>query len=196
MKICRIVLDNFCDQFWRCAYKDHKNRSCINYRCTHGTKGHQSEKGRILAVGSYEPAFPIERFFESWMKQIIDQLSEVEADFKERKSASRIDEAASSDYEIVTKLHAQRLEALFSYRNGKFFSLVTCYCCLMNIPQHPLSCGHALCDACVRDFGLRRDENVFELLQCPFHPQKKFASPWTIVFKPMFTGVRILSLDG
>jgi hypothetical protein len=81
-----------------------------------------------------------------------------------------------------------------------FISHSTCFCCLMQVPQHPLRCGHVLCTACIKAYGSPKQSRVtWEMKYCPLHEgetQERGTSTWVIKFKPEFAGVRLLSLDG
>lgn len=75
-------------------------------------------------------------------------------------------------------------------------ALATCFCCLMDVPEHPLPCGHVLCTACIRAYGKQAKSSI-ALVCCPLHREStKWARPAIIKFKPVGAGVRVLSLDG
>lgn len=77
---------------------------------------------------------------------------------------------------------------------GKFQSNQTCLPCLRRKPEYVLSCGHSVCDTCVRIFGcpVLGSEYTYELKSCPL-----CSSGWlTVALKPPTAGVRILSIDG
>lgn len=70
----------------------------------------------------------------------------------------------------------------------------TCLPCLRRKPEYVLSCGHSVCDTCVRIFGhpVSGSEYTYELKSCPL-----CSSGWlTVALKPPTAGVRILSIDG
>lgn len=73
-------------------------------------------------------------------------------------------------------------------------SNLTCIYCLRRRPEHILSCGHAICDICLRIFGqpISPRGYQFVLHRCIL------CSSGTITagFKPPTAGIRILSIDG
>ena len=77
---------------------------------------------------------------------------------------------------------------------AKFQNNQTCLPCLRRKPEYVLSCGHSVCDSCVRIFGrpVIGSEYTYELGTCPL-----CSSGWlTAALKPPTAGVRILSIDG
>ena len=70
----------------------------------------------------------------------------------------------------------------------------TCLPCLQRKPEYVLSCGHSVCETCVRIFGrpVLWLEYTYELESCPL-----CSAGWlTVALKPPTAGVRILSIDG
>jgi len=66
----------------------------------------------------------------------------------------------------------------------------------MDVPEHPLPCGHVLCTACVKAYGTQAKSTV-SLPYCPLHREAtRWAKPALIKFKPAGAGVRVLALDG
>jgi hypothetical protein len=79
-------------------------------------------------------------------------------------------------------------------------SYVTCFSCLFRHPDNVLPCGHAMCEACIQQFGIQENNNpfVFSLPKC-FLCQRGLVvrqRPWEIQLNPDNAGVRILCLDG
>lgn len=70
----------------------------------------------------------------------------------------------------------------------------TCLFCLRRKPEHVLSCGHAICDTCVRIFG-----QALPGLEYHYHISKCIlclSGTLTVRLKPPTAGYRILSVDG
>lgn len=91
--------------------------------------------------------------------------------------------------------HRQRLEGMHSYLTP-LKSHRTCLCCLLQAPEKVLSCGHAICDVCVRTFGSTNPEahNTFAFSHCLLCGQSNQKSEIALV--PATAGVRLLSIDG
>ena len=98
-------------------------------------------------------------------------------------------------------LHQARTEGFYkSFEDCNAFSfgsLTTCFSCLMEVPQHPLQCGHTLCTACIKAYGRRNDRNSALIDFCPLHMSATSNErAWIVHFKPDYAGVRVLTLDG
>lgn len=74
-------------------------------------------------------------------------------------------------------------------------SNISCLYCLRRKPEQVLSCGHSLCNTCVRIFGLGVNgvEQRFMLTGCILCQDH---SSLVVSLKPPTAGVRILSVDG
>jgi hypothetical protein len=67
---------------------------------------------------------------------------------------------------------------------------------LMDVPQHALPCGHAICDRCARACGELKQSTLL-VPWCPLHPNvTHWNQPMVIKYKPRGAGVRVLALDG
>lgn len=93
----------------------------------------------------------------------------------------------------VTYIHKANMSELDIPWN-KIFSNGTCMCCLRRKPENVFTCGHAVCDICVRIFGKRLPNKKFhyKLEHCLLC----FSGSLEITLKPPTAGVRILSIDG
>ena len=172
-------------------------------KSTHFSKGHQSAKGKIFSHGPYESAFSSFDFAEKWKDFLKDRLQEIETAFQQRRNAnmpSKDEPLTINDKFMAYDLHKRAMERFFSsfkgYNPRKFISLTTCYGCLMEVPEHPLQCGHVLCTGCIKIYGHQHDSHSMLMDYCPLHSSQYFDKPWIIHFKPDYAGVRILSLDG
>ena len=73
-----------------------------------------------------------------------------------------------------------------------------CLFCLARSPEHVLSCGHALCETCVRRNAREASQtsglyNSYELQECPLCGKREIL---LVRLKPPTAGVRMLSVDG
>ena len=104
-----------------------------------------------------------------------------------------------NDRILAYDLHKKCMGLFFRSYNGynasKFISLTTCYCCLMEVPEHPLQCGHVLCTGCIKAYGHQHDSHSMLMDYCPLHWNQRIDKSWIIYFKPDYAGVRILTLD-
>ena len=66
--------------------------------------------------------------------------------------------------------------------------------CFQRPPENVLTCSHALCDTCVRNFGAeyKTFDGQYCIPACPFCQQGEL----TVGLKPFTAGLRLLSLDG
>lgn len=198
---CTAALEHFCDKYWPCSFVSRKGKPCVNVKSSHSAKGHQSAKGKIFSSGNYVSQFSSFYFRHKWQNMIKDHLHQAERQFVERKS-SKLPAFTSDDDAIAYDLHRERMETFFSrsfehFDAGDFGSLTTCFSCLMEVPQHPLQCGHILCTACIRAHGRPNDRHSVLMDYCPLHTSMtRNTRPWLVNFKPDYAGVRVLTLDG
>jgi hypothetical protein len=185
--------------FYPCSFvSEDGTRMCKSVKARHRAKGHQDERG-IIAAGDYVSAFD-HTFVPNWMGQLREAIDELHQTF-----SSALDQAArvsgyveSSDERIAFAIHVNRLDRLYRSIGPATWvrSNSTCYCCLMDVPQHALPCGHALCDGCARACGDLRQTTLL-VSWCPLHPNAtRWTQPKVIKYKPRGAGVRVLALDG
>ena len=75
-----------------------------------------------------------------------------------------------------------------------FKSNTTCLGCLRRMPECPLSCGHSICETCVRIFG-----EEMPIMECQYYIGTCLlghSGNCTVRLKPFSAGERILSIDG
>ncbi|KAL9035741.1 MAG: hypothetical protein Q9214_006446 [Letrouitia sp. 1 TL-2023] len=181
---CSAALEHFCDRFWPCNFVSKKGKACVNVKSSHTAKGHQSAKGKIIGSGMYSSRFSSKSFSPRWLNMISNLLQQREKQFLAKNDHSYRD--ASSDDATAYAMHRDRLAYFYS-----------CFSCLMEVPQHPLQCGHTLCAGCIRAYGRVHDRNSVVMDYCPLHEHTtRNFPPWVVHFKPDFAGVRILTLDG
>lgn len=93
----------------------------------------------------------------------------------------------------ASEIHRNTLSKLNLYLKD-IKSHKTCLCCLMRSPEKVLSCGHAICDTCVKIFGHKLNKVTFSLLSCVFCGEPQVSTEFK--FTNDTAGLRILSLDG
>ncbi|KAK4897196.1 hypothetical protein LTR27_005089 [Elasticomyces elasticus] len=192
------ALGEYLELHYPCSYVSADGtRQCMLVKARHQPKGHQDEKG-IIAAGDYEAAFD-SGFAHQWKAQLRAAIEGIHRDFSyELEQASHEDTQAIPEESIALELHGEYLNQFFEAVGpaAAICSHATCFCCLMDVPEHPLPCGHVLCTACIKAYGKTSKASV-ALPCCPLHREAtRWAKPAVIRFKPIGAGVRILSLDG
>ena len=73
-------------------------------------------------------------------------------------------------------------------------SNLTCLCCLQEKPENTFTCGHSICNVCVRIYGrpVVEAEYVYMLDQCIYCS----CGTLQVALKPPTAGARILTIDG
>ncbi|KAF7502349.1 hypothetical protein GJ744_006003 [Endocarpon pusillum] len=191
---CFSAIDNYNNKYLRCSFKSKKGKQCINSRLYH-EKGHQSESGRIVASGPFMSPVFVEDFHTEWLDMIRNHLVDIEASVREIPTEANM--TANNREKVAYELHRQSLMNFFGNDPERIEGYYSCYGCLMEVPQHPLPCGHMLCTSCVQMLGHVTDKNTVTVDFCPFESRvSSNLTPCSIRFKPDFAGIRILSLDG
>lgn len=192
-------MGEYLELHYPCAYVNaDKTRKCMLVKARHQPKGHQDEKG-IIAAGDYETAFD-ESFVQQWKGQLRTAIEGIHRDFSyELEQASQIEDTqAIPEERIALDLHLEYLNQFYEAIGPatSICSHATCFCCLMDVPEHPLPCGHVLCTACIKAYG-KQTKYIVALASCPLHVEAtKWVRPASIRFKPAGAGIRVLSLDG
>ncbi|KAF2128735.1 hypothetical protein P153DRAFT_340903 [Dothidotthia symphoricarpi CBS 119687] len=196
---CWYALKQFCDRYSPCSFRTEIDR-CVNVASKHNPKGHQNARGKIIAVGQFQSNFHPDRYFPTWRELIKEAISWMHRDLQSefRAKPDRSEEAC------LLGIHSKNMNLLYDTIGSAedFLSHTTCFCCLMQAPQHTLPCSHALCSQCVRSYGKRlrsapSNKHVLSLECCPLHPAStQWPTPCIIRFKPDHAGVRLLCLDG
>jgi hypothetical protein len=106
-----------------------------------------------------------------------------------------------NELDLVIGIHRVHAETFYQGLGGaeRFVSHQTCYCCLRELAENPLPCGHVLCTPCIKSYG-KPNANLpysYVMTSCPIHQSNTvFPTNFSVSFKPPLAGVRILSLDG
>lgn len=95
----------------------------------------------------------------------------------------------------VVQFHRKRLHDLSDYMR-ELKTHKSCLCCLLRAPEKVFTCGHALCDTCIRSFGhaTLEEKNTFLFDSCIIYSRVNEKPSFSLM--PPTAGVRLLSLDG
>lgn len=193
------ALGEFTEMHWPCSYiSSDGSRRCMLVKARHEPKGHQDEKG-IIAAGDYQAGFDMS-YLPQWKLQLRSSIGSCSRDFQyELEQMSREDDVqAIPEEKIALDLHLEYMNHFYETVGpaSAICSHATCFCCLMDVPEHPLPCGHVLCSACIKAYG-KPGKSAVSMVYCPLHKETtRWAKPASIKFKPAGAGVRVLCLDG
>lgn len=193
------ALENFCDQHWPCEFRK-GNKRCVNVKSGHGSKGHQTKDGLVIADGKYESSIKFSEAHREFRENVFYHLWELLTELQLRVSQGDQQEQAAAD------IHRERVLRNFFRKVAcgdtvaeAYSSHTACFCCLFEAPVHALPCGHIICETCARIYGRSQagSPTEIEMSWCPidgtrFGP----GSTWKLYTKPKAAGVRILTLDG
>jgi hypothetical protein len=152
----------------------------------------------VFAAGDYVSRFSFQHNQEEFRCNVYYRLAEL----LERLHA-RVQNGESEE-EAAAQIHSYDVMPYF-YRCAtdrgrgahKYNSHTACFCCLFEIPQHPLPCGHVICTPCLKVFGQTISPAAIDLDQCPI--ETGIASRFNncrVFLTPKTAGIRILTLDG
>jgi hypothetical protein len=150
-KSCVGAMQTFAELYWPCSFNNPAHGElgqCCNVKSGHNPKGHQNKQGKIIGNGNYQSKFNVTVFQPVWEHLIRASLVQVQSasfrlahEFPDR-----------SELQIAALLHQERLNELYSNHLGSalnFISYSSCLCCLRELPECALPCGHVLCFSCV-----------------------------------------------
>ena len=170
---------------------------CVNVKSGHGSKGHQTANGNIIAVGEYMSRWNYETLHEEFINNSYYRLEELLERLKRNKAPG------DDEMQVAADIHRDDVMTWFYSHvagDGKsqgYVSHSVCFCCLSEPPEHSLPCGHVLCTPCVKTYGWHHSKTEVDMQKCPLDIRAARAyQPWRIHFKPESAGVRILTLDG
>jgi hypothetical protein len=208
---CVTALEDFFAQFWICEYHFPNGRGrCVNTYERH-QKGHQLNTSKYLSrhePGAFQSSTRLPELREKWIHWIREWINNSESGLKRGPVSPLIEDL------IVYGRHRSNISRFFDAVGGslKYPSHSICLCCLRELPEHPLSCGHVLCTPCFKAYAeleAQTDETApptstpkgeLRLRQCPLHVIGKMSfqvrEPRVVRLKPEGAGVRILCLDG
>ncbi|KAF9738488.1 hypothetical protein PMIN01_03771 [Paraphaeosphaeria minitans] len=138
-----------------------------------------------------------DNFMEDWANHLRASLT----NFQNILSSRRLMSPSVDEVQIVSKIHHGNLNKFYSHLGGaqRFISHTACFCCLREVAEHALPCGHVICTPCIKGYGKPHSDlpGSYTIGSCPLHEiDTIFPEPWDIHFKPPLAGVRVLSLDG
>lgn len=192
------ALAEFCELHWPCSYVHETGRRCLLVKARHNVKGHQDDTG-IIAAGGYQASFTVESYGPVWKEQLRSAITSLQRDFNYELEQANHGNDLVSDGKIALDLHEEYIAVFFATvgHADNIYSHATCFSCLMEVPEHPLPCGHVLCTQCVKAFGKPYGRSGVSLTSCPLHTATtQWSKSLQINFKPEGAGVRVLSLDG
>jgi hypothetical protein len=187
------TLSEFCAMYSPCLFHNHRG-SCANSSLRH-MKGHQNDKGRIIAAGPYQSDFIYEDYCDTWVKNLEDCIAALQNELQLERDHTNVEKP---DDVLVLRKHGALMAKFYTETKANVFtSHSICVSCFTEISMHALPCGHVLCTPCVKGYGRTVNNLDFNFNCCPLHPeQTQWRRPSIIRFKPDFAGVRLLSLDG
>ncbi|KAF8241567.1 hypothetical protein K440DRAFT_569550 [Wilcoxina mikolae CBS 423.85] len=206
-KLCDDAEKEFFNCYWPCSYRDKKDRRCVNVATKHH-KGHQIEKGVIVATGEYisdrETDSDARARGLSFVQTVVKEYEFLLRKLKRENSQSCEDKvpSRSAAAEIQRNILASDpYEKLWASPTGARSSHRTCLGCLFSTPSRVLPCGHLICDDCVYDFsennGGDKDGESLTIRDCPLcGGRDTLGKPWTLKQEPRQAAPRVLSLDG
>lgn len=181
-----------------CTFSKGKDR-CVNVAASHD-KGHQNAKGKVIDTGKFESDFNHRELWPQWKRMVGEEISRIDNELQVALDGSQEIVRVAA---VLAKMHSKHSAGVYDLLGSakQFRSHTTCFCCLMQPPQHTLPCGHTLCSACVRSYGSApkgsSSTSVVVLGACPLHTDtESWFDPHIIRFKPTNAGLRLLSLDG
>ena len=193
------ALENFCDQHWPCEFRK-GNKRCVNVRSGHGSKGHQTKDGRVIADGKYESSIKFGEAQKAFRENVFYYLWELLNELQLRVASGDQQEQAAADIhrDLVVGNFFRKVACGDSIMEA-YNSHTACFCCLFNAPEHALPCGHIICEGCARIYGQSQAGNPteIEISGCPIDGTRFGPGlTWKLYIKPKTAGVRILTLDG
>jgi hypothetical protein len=195
------------------TYSSRRQSRCLTKRQAHGEHVHGSLRGPI-GKGPFESHF-VKELESTWRKAFSASIKDVETSLAAAAQTKipttpqsrSVSHTLRGKEESAFTVHHDRLRKLFQTLPGleekARNQLFVCYCCLHETPFTVLECGHTICESCAKALARLQncrsgnDKRTILLTSCPLHGvAKMFRQPRSIYLKPMYSGVKILTLDG
>lgn len=193
------AIEEYLQLYYPCSFVSlDGTRRCKLVRARHQVKGHQDEHG-IISAGGYESTFD-PMFAQEWLAQLRAVIADLHCEFSTRleQTIRRPGNTSLSEECVAFAMHVDRLDYFYGSiaQVAWIRSHSTCFCCLMDLPEHLLPCGHAVCERCARACGTLHQDSLV-VSWCPLHPTAtKWPCPKVIKYKPQQAGIHVLALDG
>jgi hypothetical protein len=154
----------------------------------------------LLATGTYQTddGFTEKGFENEWSSTLKEMLNRIREQM-DRATGSATGSAGMNEEKAAEELHLKRMNEFYSNLGDDLSSYMNhsaCFCCLRELPEHALPCGHVICTPCVRSFARKKNRVAYALDSCPLHEHEMWEQEWEILVKPPLAGVRVLTLDG
>jgi hypothetical protein len=133
---CIKALEDFCSDYWPCDYEG-RTGSCAITQKGHGLKGHQDNRGKVLASGAYQSDFSASSYSWTWTKEIRMHLDKMRKDLQ----PEIFSKASFREEDSALKLHIKNMAVFFNQYGDStknFLSNSVCFCCLRETPTEPL----------------------------------------------------------
>lgn len=193
------VMDEYRQFHHLCSYRSSDGtRSCLLVRAYHGANCHQDGTG-VIANGEYLDDID-DPFVHEWLDGIRATVKAMGQTLSWRSEQLGHDDTTQeeSEMQVLMDMHLTQLGRVFELLGppSDIRSVASCFACLTREAEHPLPCGHVLCDGCARAHGVTHRYTV-SLQYCPLHSKGcRWDAPLVIACRPRGAGIRVLSLDG
>lgn len=152
----------------------------------------------MFAAGDYVTRFSFEGNQEEFRCNVYFRLEELLERLHSRVQNGESEEQAAAQihsYDVMPYFY--RCATDRGRGSHMYNSHTACLCCLFEIPEHALPCGHVICTACLKVFGHEVSPTAIDLYQCPIDTgvASRFHC-WRVLLVPKTAGIRILTLDG
>ena len=151
-----------------------------------------------LTVLGFDPEHIFAGLYES---KCLDALSTLHEQRSTARRQGRLIKDKLVDHFVTMQVSSKTAAAIHQINIAnmgciwmQFRSNDTCLCCIQASPENHFTCGHSICDVCVRIFGrpVLEAEYVYMLDKCVFCSYGTLQ----VALKPPTAGARILSVDG